>query len=244
MTEPLFLDAGDTALVVEFGTTIEREHAVAVMALADRLRALRPVGVIDLMPSFRSLMVHYDPCVTSGAELQAVIRPCLKRREDEATPPRRVWRLPVCYEADCAPDRASVAERCNLTPAQVIEAHAAETYRVYMIGFLPGFPYMGDLVEALHLPRLETPRVNLPAGSVAIANQLTAIYPLASPGGWHLIGRSPVRLFDATSDRPALLAPGDAVRFEPVDRITLAEIENRVRDGCYQPLQDRLEAPS
>ena len=228
-----FLSAGDRALVVEFGDRVDRALSDDVLRLDASLRSTGLAGVVETVPTFRSLMVHYDPLVTSRAELEQAIAALLDRRSGlcrDAT----LWRVPVCYEGEFAPDLAEVARLTELTPREVVGLHSAVRYHVYMLGFLPGFPYLGDLPPQLALPRRADPRVRVPAGSVSIATTLTAIYPDESPGGWHLIGATPIRLFDPERPRPALLAPGDIVRFEPIDPASFASIKKAADSGDYR----------
>jgi KipI family sensor histidine kinase inhibitor len=210
-----FLPCGDTALCVEFGTTIDRDVSALVLAFARRIESASLKGVIELVPTFRSLMVHYDPTLMKQSDLQAGLKPLLASLQ-AAAGSGRTWRIPACYDGSVAPDLAEVAKRTGLAPKAVVERHSAVTYHVYMVGFLPGYPYMGDLPRELELPRRENPRTKVPAGSIAIATTLTAVYTLESPGGWHLIGRTPAPLWDLRGDPPALLAAGDKVVFEPV----------------------------
>jgi KipI family sensor histidine kinase inhibitor len=228
-----FLSAGDRALVVEFGDHIDRALSEEVLRLASSLRSTELAGVVETVPTFRSLMVHYDPLVTSRGELEGAIASLLDRTPAPRTA-ATLWRVPVCYEDEFAPDLAEVARLTGLVPAEVVRLHSSVRYHVYMLGFLPGFPYMGDLPAALALPRRADPRVRVPAGSVSIATSLTAIYPYESPGGWHLIGTTPVRLFDIERASPALLAPGDAVLFEPIDAGAFAAIKAAAGRGEYQ----------
>lgn len=227
-----FLPAGDTALVVEFGDEIDRTLSERALALAGRIRGAALAGVIHTVPTFRSVMVHYDPIATSGAQVAAEIR-ALMGSAHSSRRQRRLWRLPACYAAPCAPDLDTVAERTGLRGADVVERHAGTRFHVYMIGFVPGYPYMGDLPAELCLPRRADPRTRVPAGSIGIASSLTAIYPIESPGGWHLIGATPVRLFDPAWEQPALLAPGDAVRFEPISLDEYESIRESVAAGRY-----------
>jgi KipI family sensor histidine kinase inhibitor len=194
--------------------------------------------VIETVPTFRSLLIHLDADTTSVQRVQEAVVPLLEGLEDENIVPRR-WIIPVCYEAAFAPDLVAVADRCGLTPSRVVEIHSANEYHVYMIGFLPGLPYMGDLAQEIVLPRLAEPRIRVPRGSVAIATTLTVVYPLESPGGWHLIGRTPVNLFDIGLAAPALLSPGDRVSFAPISSSKFAELEKLVEGGQYElrPLQ-------
>ncbi len=228
-----FRSAGDRALVVEFGDRIDRALSDDVLRLDQRLRSAKFAGVVEVVPTFRSLMVHYDPLATTRAALEHAITSLLDR-EPGARGTGTLWRVPVCYDGEFAPDLADVALLTGLAPDEVAASHSGTRYHVYMLGFLPGFPYMGDLPARLALPRRADPRVRVPAGSIAIATTLTAIYPYESPGGWHLIGATPIRLFDPELARPALFAPGDAVQCEPVDSTAFASIKQAVDRGSYQ----------
>src|SRR5438132_11147224 len=228
-----FLSAGDRALVIEFGECIDRALSDEVLRLDARLRSKALAGVVETVPTFRSLMVHYDPLVTTRAALERLIVSLLDRgpgMRRAAT----LWHVPVCYDGEFAPDLPEVARLTGLSAGEVATLHSGSRYHVYMLGFLPGFPYMGDLPARLALPRRADPRVRLPAGSISIATTLTAIYPYESPGGWHLIGTTPIRLFDCERAPPALFAPGDKVRFEPIDATAFASIKKIVESGSYQ----------
>jgi inhibitor of KinA len=227
-----FLSVGDRALTVEFGDRVDRGLSCEVLRLDRAMRAARPAGVVETVPTFRSLTVHYDPLATSRAALERAIAGLLDRNEG-ADPGARAWRIPVCYGGDFAPDLAEVGRLTGLAPADVARLHSGVRYHVYMLGFLPGFPYMGDLPPELALPRRADPRVRVPAGSVSIATSLTAIYPYESPGGWHLIGATPIRFFDPARDPPSLLAAGDAVLFEPIGEDAFVAIRHAVENGGY-----------
>ena len=228
-----FLSAGDRALVVEFGDRIDRALNAEVLRLDTSLRSSELAGVVETVPTFRSLMVHYDPLVTTRANLERAIASLLDRKPGSRST-GTLWRVPVCYDGEFAPDLAEVAHLTGLSPGEVVALHSGTRYHVYMLGFLPGFPYMGDLPARLALPRRADPRVRVPAGSIAIATTLTAIYPYESPGGWHLIGTTPIRLFDCERVPPALFAPGDKVQFEPIDATAFASIKKMVEIGSYQ----------
>ena len=215
--KPRVLPCGDTALAIEFGDGIDRELSRAVVALGRRIGAAGLAGVVECVPTYRSLLVHYSPLETSAAVLCAEIL-SLVEGESEQQMPARLWRIPACYEAALAPDLDDVAADTGLTTDEVVACHTATCYHVYMLGFLPGYPYMGDLCPSLRLPRRADPRVKVPPGSVAIAMEMTAIYTYESPGGWHLIGAVPVSLFDVAKSPPAVLRPGDQVIFEAVSR--------------------------
>jgi inhibitor of KinA len=228
-----FLSAGDRALVVEFGDRVDRALSDQVLRLNAVIRSDGLKGVVETVPTFRSLLVHYDPLLTTRANLEAAITRMLGRQPGSRID-AAVWRVPVCYEDEFAPDLTEVARLTGLTSGEVVALHSDRRYHVYMLGFLPGFPYMGDLPEELALPRRADPRVRVPAGSISIATSLTAIYPYESPGGWHLIGATPIRLFDADRARPALFAPGDAIVFDPIDRASFMSIRQAVENRNYE----------
>ncbi len=213
------LTAGDTALVIEFGDAVDRALSAWVLALARRLDEAHIAGVIETVPTFRSLMVYYDPIALPAAELIARIEALMDGVEPTSAT-GRLWRLPVCYDGDLAPDLDDVAARTGLTRAAAIDRHAEVTYHVYMLGFLPGLAYLGDVVPALMLPRRDVPRIRIPAGSVGIGMAMTCIFPRESPCGLHLVGHSPVPLWRPQNnpDAAALLTPGDQVRFAPIPR--------------------------
>jgi inhibitor of KinA len=209
------LPAGDTALVVEFGESVDQRLSARVLALARRLDEVCLDGLVETVPTFRSLMVHYDPLVLPVASLVACVERSMRSlriAEDVG----RQWRLPACYDPRVAPDLDHVALRTGLSPAQVIERHSSVPYHVYMLGFLPGQPYLGDLPAELALARRETPRARIPAGSLAIAGTMTCIFPLETPCGWHLVGRSPIALWQRGTVGGALLTPGDKVSLVPI----------------------------
>lgn len=230
-----FLDVGDTAFAIEFGTRIAPEINALVHRTAALLSDATLEGVIETVPTFRSLLVHYDPRVTSAATLQAKLAE-LELGEAALDAPRRIWRIPVLYGGEAGPDLAEVAAATGLSEDAVIALHSGTLFRVYVQGFLPGFAYLGDLPAALDLPRLTTPRVRVPAGSVAIAQRMAGIYPVESPGGWRLIGNTPLRFFDPALTPPTLFSPGDGVRFVPVEATEHASIRQAVNEGRYVPV--------
>ena len=215
MAPPRFLPAGDTALVVEFGDRVDRGLSARVLALAQKLEAAQLAGVVEAVPTFRSLMVHYDPLQTSQRDLQRAIAPLLQGLEAAEIAGRR-WRIPACYDASLGLDLAGVARRTGLDPSQIVERHSQTSQLVYMMGFLPGLPYLGGLPGEFALARRENPRVKVPKGSVAVAMSMSVVYPQESPGGWHILARTPVPLWDMRKGPPALLAAGDQVTFLPL----------------------------
>jgi KipI family sensor histidine kinase inhibitor len=236
---PRLLDAGDGAVTIEFGDQITSQLVGRVAALDKLLQAARErgelAGVVETMPTFRSLTVLYDPLQSSRAALDPVLTALASQSEAAPAANGRRWRLPVCYGGEFGADLADVASATGLSPDAVVQLHADTELSVYMIGFMPGFPFMGDLPSALDMPRRREPRLRVPAGSVAITGSLTAIYPWQSPGGWQLIGRCPVPLFDAAAATPSLLAPGDTVRFEAITAQRLAELEAAITAGKLGP---------
>ncbi len=245
MEQPRFLNLGDSALTLEFGDTIDRQLVARVAALDLCLNremiAGHLTGVIEIVPTYRSLTVIFDPLVVRRAVLQERLQQLLDRTEGDAELSARRWSLPICYGGEFGPDLEIVAETRGLTSQQVIDLHLGQTYLVYMIGFLPGFPFMGDVDPALEMPRRTEPRVRVPSGSVAITGQQTAIYPWESPGGWQLLGRCPLRLFDAEREQPALLAPGDLVAFHAVDAKGFEEIFAEEQGGVLNHSRFLLE---
>lgn len=210
------LPAGDTALVVDFGDRIDQQISARVVSLGRRLQDLCIAGVIETVPTTRSLSVYFEPLTLSCGTLRERIEALMPDDLPAAEGAGRTWRLPVCYDRAVAPDLDEVAGRCGMPAAEVVERHSAIGYHVYMLGFLPGLAYLGDLPEALALPRRETPRPRIPAGSVGIGGRMSCIYPMETPCGWHLIGRSPALLWDQRRDTAALLAAGDRVELQPV----------------------------
>ncbi len=234
---PRLLELGDAALTLELGAGIDAATNAHVMAARDALAAARLGGVTDIVPTYRSLTVHFDPRVIDRAALRAALLAAAQaERKCSASPnpsPRsgpplrgvlrhsgwsdragRHFEIPVRFGGADGPDLDAVAAATGRSADEIIDTLCGLELRVYLIGFLPGFPYMGDLPEWLRLPRRTTPRTAVPANSVAIAGPQAAVYPWVSPGGWHLLGRTTAQMFDATNAaRPALLAPGDTVRF-------------------------------
>ncbi|MFO1079923.1 MAG: 5-oxoprolinase subunit PxpB [Reyranellaceae bacterium] len=232
-----YLSCGDTAFTVEFGNEISPEINGRVMALHAAIAAARRAGgldgVVETVPTMRSLMVTYDPLVTSRAALEPAVAELAEHGPAAATAGRRV-RLPCCYDdPEFAPDLAEVAERTGRTPEQVIAAHLASRFTVYVLGFMPGLAYIAGLDPGLVLPRRSQPRVRVPRSSVAIAMDMTTIYPFESPGGWHLIGRTPLWMFDQRREQPVFLAPGDQLAFERIDRADFDRIAGAVEAGRF-----------
>jgi KipI family sensor histidine kinase inhibitor len=209
------LPFGEAALLVE-GDPADVQTNSAVVALARALDAVAPTGVYPSVPAINSLLIPFDPLRVVPDYVERTIHELLERLQPGLHELARVVSIPVRYGGEDGPDLLEVAERAGMTPQEVVAAHCTPVYRVLLIGFAPGFPYLGPLAPRLCLPRRATPRTHVPAGSVAIAADMSGIYPADLPGGWHLIGRTPLHLFDATASPPALLDPGDGVRFVPL----------------------------
>ncbi len=261
-----FLAMGEACVVVEFGNTIDPEVNERVHRLARCLQNLlsRPeattyqgtfyrqeyrswsevarAGIRELVPTYRSLAVYFDPLEVKRQALEAQITQLLQEidvpepagaleaeagSQREKTFPRqgKTVIIPVCYGGEYGPDLAFVAQHTGLSEEEVVKIHTSRTYRVYMLGFLPGFPYLGGMDERIATPRLETPRTRIPAGSVGIAGTQTGFYPMESPGGWRIIGRTPIKAFDPFSDTPFLLFPGDFVQFKSIGEGEYRKIE-------------------
>jgi inhibitor of KinA len=220
------VQAGDSAIVVEFQERIDPAVNARVIRLADAIRAAEVAGVRDVVPTYRSVAVFFDPVRTDYPRL-------VDRLEREADRPGGApveeptpISVPVCYGGELGPDLAAVAAFAGMSPDEVVAVHAGVVYRVFMLGFVPGFAYMGVLDARIAMPRRATPRVRVPLGAVGIAGQQTGIYPAETPGGWQLIGRTPVKPFDAARPEPFLFEAGDAVRFVPIGR---GEYDRQVR---------------
>jgi KipI family sensor histidine kinase inhibitor len=209
--------AGDTLLLIEWEHTIDPAVNQRVIALADRLHSRLGHRVRDIVPAYCAVGVHFDPLRTDLAALELAIEEEVARLADAAPPTgARVVEIPVSYGGDDGPDLGWLANWAGCTPEEVVDRHVAGTYRVYMLGFVPGFAYMGRVDTSIAAPRHRVPRDRVPAGSVGIAGEQTGVYPIATPGGWQLIGRTDTVMFDATRPSPSLLRPGDLVTFSRV----------------------------
>ncbi len=225
-----FMDCGESALLVDFGPHYSKALSLAILDAGERLTATLLPGVGECVPALSSLTVHYDPLRLTRERLVEVAGRLFASTQDVAGR-GRAFEIPVVYGGESGPDLDSVAGTAGIEPEEAARLHAGTVYHVYMLGFLPGFAYMGSLPEPLRLPRRSTPRARVPAGSVAIASDMTAIYPLESPGGWHLIGWTPVVLWDMARYGRPLLEPGDRVRFVSVNSGEAEALRRRVADG-------------
>ncbi len=218
---PRLLPCGDRAVSVELGDEVNRELNARVLALEYLLQQRRLPGVGETVPSYRALLVYYDPLVVDYETLGATLRELYARARPEVLPPARTVELPCCYE--------------GLAPAEVVRLHAAADYYIYFVGFTPGLPYMTGMPDRLTIPRLQNPRTKTPPGSVSIGGVQCCIYSVESPGGFWVLGRTPVRLYDPDAPDPILLRAGDHVRFHAIGRAEYDAIAARVETGRYAP---------
>ncbi len=236
-----FLSLGEGGLTVELGDAVDGQVNERVHLLAAALQRELVDLIEEVVPTYRSLTLYFDPLRVSRAVLVADVTRLLRdfpaATAGEGTASEAAFRevhIPVCYGGELGPDLGFVAEHHRLSPEEVVRLHGEPLYRVYMLGFTPGFPYLGGLSPRLATPRLDQPRARVAAGSVGIAGPQTGIYPVESPGGWRIIGRTPLRLFDPAAREPFLLRAGDRLRFRAVEAGELAEIAARVAEGSYR----------
>ncbi|MEG1912903.1 MAG: 5-oxoprolinase subunit PxpB [Cloacibacillus sp.] len=234
--EPKFLKAGESCVVVEFADEIDRGANDAVTALKKYLTTQTRTPVVECLPTYRSLAVYFDPTVVSAEAVIKEARAAGAAESAESGAAHTEISIPVCYGGEYGPDIANVAEHAGITEEEVVARHTARPCHCYMIGFLPGFAYLGGMDESIATPRLANPRTVINGGSVGIAGKQTGIYPIDSPGGWQLIGRTPLRLFTPEAARPTLIEAGYEVRFVPVSEDEYKKIEAEVAAGVYKPV--------
>jgi len=225
---------GDRCLTIDLGDHIDEQVGMRCLELAQRIRSARIDGILDVVPSFLSVTIHFEPRPSLGPNPSGLITDLLEKHAVELDrlvsegglilQTARNVVIPVCYEGTHAPDLEAVATSMGLTPTKLIEAHCSKPLRVYMLGFAPGQPYIGIHDESFAIPRKANPRTAVPAGSIGIANRQTTIYPNLLPGGWEIIGATPLKLFNPASDAPTLLCPGDEVIFEPISQARFEQI--------------------
>lgn len=223
---PAILPLGDSAVSVEFGRSIDPDLNEAVIALAAVLEEAPFEGFVEAVPTYRSLVVIYDPLTVPGREVEALLHDKLTGGDRPARP-RRLWRIPVHYGGPAALDLEDLAREKKVDVEELIALHSGAEYRVYMIGFAPGFAYLGGLPEALHTPRLPVPRQLIPAGAIGIGGQQASVNSVPGPSGWRFIGETPVRAYDPDRATPFLFAAGDALRFTPVSAQEAADLAAR-----------------
>jgi inhibitor of KinA len=220
---PRFQAASDQSLLIYFGEKITRKANERIRKLLHLLEAERIAGIRNLHPAYCSLLVKFDPLRWQHQKLEKELRKYLGRLDNVRLPEPRQVEIPVCYGGEYGPDLEEVAALHGITPEQIIKLHSSATYLVYFLGFVPGFAYLGELPSELVTPRLATPRKKVPVGSVGIAGNQTGVYPFETPGGWRLLGRTPLAMFRTDHDALSLLSIGDRVRFVPISRERFAE---------------------
>lgn len=229
-----YLPAGDKGLVVEFGNAISPEINNKVRSFALALEETDMAGLVEFIPTYRSLLLIYDPLVWKPGHLTARLRELESGLGTMKLPEPDIYYLPVVYGGEFGPDLAFVCRHTGLSEEEVIRTHTGVKYLTYMLGFTPGFPYLGGMDGRLAAPRLDNPRLNIPAGSVGIAGSQTGIYPVDSPGGWRIIGRTPVRLFQPGGKKPVLLSAGNYIRFFSVTPEEYQQITVEIIQGLYK----------
>lgn len=228
-----YIPSGDSAFIIKAGDVISGEVHITVRKLLQKLDEAKFAGVTDIIPSYNEILVCYDPLVAGYRQILDDLRMCEADLESVDLPASSTVHVPVCYRGEYGPDLQYVADLNSVSPEVVIDIHCSAVYLVYMLGFTPGFCYLGGMDPRIASPRKETPRMKIPAGAVGIAGQQTGIYPIESPGGWQLIGRTPLRLFDPQLKSPFLLSAGDCVKFFSVTEDEFSRILSDVSNGNY-----------
>jgi KipI family sensor histidine kinase inhibitor len=237
--EPRFLSGGDNAIFVELGDSIAPEVNQRVRNLKLALEKAGVAGVVESVPAYRSLLVYFNPLKVDVSKIRQTVSHLLQSTTVAELPKPRLIEIPTVYGGEFGPDLELVARHNNLSPAEVVRIHGSARYLIYMLGFMPGFPYLGGMSPEIATPRKTTPRLKIPAGSVGIAGNQTGIYPAESPGGWQIIGRTPLELFHPDQEPPSILQAGDYLSFVSITAEEFAGIKEAVRNGTYR-LNERL----
>ena len=238
---PIFLNAGDKAMVVELGDSINPEVNRLVHSLNNKISSFNINGIIDSVPSYKSILIMFDPLQISSSEIQSKIANELESIQHQEVNTQLIVHVPTLYGGDFGPDLSFVSKHTNIDEPDVIDLHSSKKYLVYMMGFSPGFPYLGGLPSELETPRLDTPRPKISGGSVGIADKQTGIYPNDSPGGWRIIGRTPIKLFDQNKTPPTLLIPGNYLKFDPLpDLDSYLELQSNYQNGSFEPNVEKI----
>lgn len=229
---------GDRGLRIQLGDSISKETNERIRSLSALLEKENNSGIIEWIPTYTAITIYYDPVQTTYEDLKARMIFLYKGLSDIAIPPAEIITIPVCYGGTYGPDIEHVAAENQLTEEEVIKIHSERDYLIYMMGFAPGFPYLGGMSKKIATPRLASPRTKIPAGSVGIAGSQTGVYPLESPGGWQIIGRTPLNLYDPESETPILLRTGNYVRFKPITEKEYDNIAQEVSRNTYQVMKE------
>lgn len=229
-----YLISGDSALNMEFGNSISEEINKKIRAMTLAIEAQNIPGIIEVVPTYRSLMIHYNPLKANYYELVDVLKNMEKNMDNVELPAPEVIEIPTLYGKEYGPDIENVAQHNKLTVEEVIKIHTSKEYLIYMLGFTPGFSYLGGMDKKIATPRLQSPRTKIPGGSVGIAGEETGIYSISSPGGWQLIGRTPIELFAPKRENPILLKSGNYITFKSIDEEEYIKIKEAVENGTYE----------
>ena len=225
---------GDSSVLIVFGDTISTEINQRITSTVQLIRAQRIEGIVDMIPAFVSLLINYNPLVISFDTLKKRLEKLLQVETKASETVKRVFEIPVCYGGEYGPDLKNIADHAGLSEEEVVKIHTSCDYLIYMLGFLPGFCYLGGLDERIHTPRLATPRLKIPAGSVGIGGSQTGIYHMDSPGGWQLMGKTPVKTYDPERKTPILVQAGEYIRFVRIDEAEFQRISGLVEKNEYQ----------
>lgn len=234
MSDVRYLVSGDQAVCVEFGNEISPEINKKIRAFKIAVEKSGTPGIVETVPTYRSLLVHYRPEVIGFQKLTGKFEELMGSLSNIQIPPPTVIEIPVLYGGEMGPDIENVADHNGKTVEEVIRIHTSKEYLIYMLGFIAGFPYLGGMSKEIATPRLKSPRVKIDGGSVGIAGEQTGVYPVDSPGGWQLIGRTPLKLYDADREKPVLLEAGQYIKFRSITAEEYRKIEKQVADGTYQ----------
>ncbi len=234
MTMCKYTPLGDSAMAVVMGKKISPAVSRRIKALRIAVENANVPGITEAVPTYCSLLVQYDPLRLSYQEIERILRRLQAEASVSSLARPMVIEIPVCYGGEFGPDIGFVAKTHGISVSEVIKRHSKRDYLIHMLGFIAGFPYLGEMDRSIATPRLKEPRVRIEAGSVGIGGEQTGIYPVASPGGWQLIGKTPVRLYDPLREKAALLEAGSYIRFKPVSEAEYREIERQVLSGAYK----------
>lgn len=236
-----YLPSGDNGIIIEIGSKISEEINGKVRGLTLCIENEKPEGVLEIIPTYTSILIIYDPVIVSYYDLLKKLKEIEKRMKEITLPAPEVVHIPTCYGGEYGMDLEYVAEYNELRPEEVIKIHSERQYLVYMLGFTPGFPYLGGMSKKIATPRLESPREKILGGSVGIAGNQTGIYPIDSPGGWRIIGRTPLNFFDPSKNPPVLLKAGQYIKFDPIDKEEYELIKKQVKRKEYTVKKSRLK---
>lgn len=228
------LPVGDSALTLEFGDEINYEINKIIRVFNKKIKSLNIDGIVETVPSFKALLIYYNPEKLFFSEAKEIVTDLLETIDVKDNKVRKVIEIPVCYDEEFGKDLDFVSQYTKLSKEEIIKLHSSKEYLICMLGFLPGFAYLGGMNEKLVTPRLKNPRLKLEAGAVGIGGEQTGIYPLASPGGWRIIGRTPIKPYDSNRNRAILYEAGDYIKFKPISKRDYYKIKDLVESGIYE----------